>query len=116
MNNEYYSSLVSAKSRLERRAFYDWYKTSQGCEECGYSRYPEALQLDHIDPETKYRTRSGKLLSPGEMLMMAADVVWNELTKCRVLCSNCHAVHTKRQQAEIRFIRKSQAGAKLKAQ
>jgi|Wag4MinimDraft_6_1082665.scaffolds.fasta_scaffold17314_3 hypothetical protein len=90
----------------ERRAFLDWYKTSKGCEECGYNAFPEALQLDHLDPKTKYRTKNGKTLNPGEMIMMSQSIFFAELKKCRVICANCHAVHTKKQQAEIRMLKK----------
>ena len=98
--------LPYGKTRLERRKFLDSYKLNKGCEECGYKDYPEALQLDHLDPKTKYRTKNGKTLNPGEMLSMSQTVFFAELKKCRVICANCHAVHTKRQQAEIRMLNK----------
>jgi hypothetical protein len=92
------------KTRDERRLFLDTYKTQKGCEECGYNKAPEALQLDHLDPNTKYRTKNGKTLNPGEMIGMSQSIFFTELRKCRVLCSNCHAIHSKKQQAEIRAL------------
>lgn len=89
-------------SRDERRRFLDRYKTRTGCAECGYNKAPEALELDHIDPNTKYRTKNGKTLNPGEMIGMSQRVFFAELEKCRVLCAICHAIHSKKQRAEIR--------------
>ena len=71
-----------------KKPFYD-YKLEMGCEMCGYNEHSAALQFDHIDPSTKEATiadmiRSGK----------KAEAVWAEIAKCRVLCANCHMVHT----------------------
>lgn len=57
------------------------------CKECGFHKFPSALDIHHIDPEQK-------------------DVAWNtargwsynridkELENCVLLCANCHrAVH-----------------------
>ena len=62
---------------------------------CGLNGSPYALEFDHIEPSEKYRTASGKKLSPAEMVKdYSLQTVLSEIAKCRVLCANCHAVHT----------------------
>lgn len=81
-------------SGLKGRELMNTWKTSRGCENCGWNVHPAGLQLDHIDPSTKYRTKSGKLLNPGEMRSMKQSVVIAEMMKCRVLCACCHAIRS----------------------
>lgn len=62
-------------------------KLDRGCDICGYKESPVALDWDHIDPHTKeYSLNYYKSMS------------WNkintELSKCRLLCANCHRIHT----------------------
>jgi hypothetical protein len=73
------------------------WKLAIGCELCGYDASPYALQFDHIDPSTKYRTKSGKLVHISDMAKgnrYGLQTVMNEVQKCRVLCANCHAHYT----------------------
>ncbi len=82
------------------RRIVDQIKLDRGCEDpfChGYPRVASALQFDHIDPATKYRTRTGKLVHLADMIKggrYALSTIMAEIAKCRVLCANCHAVHT----------------------
>ena len=82
------------------RAIVDAIKLARGCEDpfChGYPRVASALQFDHIDPTTKYRTRTGRLVHLADMIKggrYALSTIMAEIAKCRVLCANCHAVHT----------------------
>lgn len=72
-------------------------KSERGCEVCGWNVHPAGLQFDHIDPSTKYRTKSGKVVHPSDMIKgnrYALRTVLAELAKCRVICANCHAIHT----------------------
>lgn len=69
-------------------------KKANGCEDCGYNRHPSALDLDHIDPATKHVTRTGRRQNPGAMITYRTEIFVMELAKCRVLCKNCHAIHT----------------------
>lgn len=72
-------------------------KTTLGCEMCGFNAHPAALQFDHIDPATKYRTKTGKIVHPSDMIKggrYSLATVMAEIAKCRVLCSNCHAIYT----------------------
>ena len=82
------SKARSRKKRAKKyRDFLDDYKLTRGCETCGYKEYACALQFDHIDPSLK-----------SFHLSRGRDFPWNvfleEIGKCRVLCANCHAVHT----------------------
>lgn len=79
------------------RSIVDAIKTAAGCESCGYNTHACALQFDHIDPATKYRTRNGVLVHPADMVKGARyslNTILAEIAKCRVLCANCHAVYT----------------------
>lgn len=82
-------------NRTDRnRVLRDLYKTTIGCEDCGYNAYACVLQLDHIDPATKFRNSKGALVDPGNMVYQSTEKMLEEYLKCRVMCANCHAVHT----------------------
>jgi len=82
------ASLVKRYRDVYRKKFYD-YKVEKGCEICGYNEHRAALQFDHIDPSTK-ADAVANLISQRKN----DEVVWAEIAKCRVLCANCHMVHT----------------------
>ena len=67
----------------------DAIKLEKGCELCGYNEHPAALDYDHIDP-------SQKEFSIGEAIGQAQGKqrILDEIAKCRVLCANCHRIHT----------------------
>jgi hypothetical protein len=52
------------------------YKTNRGCVRCGYNKCAAALDFHHRDPKTK-SSRIWKVTS-------------EEISKCDILCSNCH--------------------------
>lgn len=82
-------------STLERnRIIRDAYKSLLGCEECGYNSYSCALQLDHLDPSTKFKNSKGDRVNPSHMVYQSTANMLAEYAKCRVTCANCHAVHT----------------------
>ena len=77
------------KERLaERRAYIHAVKTAVGCEMCGYNAHPAALEFDHIDPTTKKHSIGRELIS------LSMKKLKEEIAKCRVLCANCHQIHT----------------------
>lgn len=54
------------------------------CNKCGYEGHPGAFHFHHIDPKNKsYELSANKLLVRDR---------WNELTKCKLLCANCHLI------------------------
>lgn len=66
-------------------------KLKTGCVLCGYKEHPSALQFDHVDLATKRFTIS-------ECISRGWATLHEELPKCRILCANCHAIHTFNQQ------------------
>jgi hypothetical protein len=79
------------------RMITDDIKLARGCAVCGFREHPAALHFDHIDPATKYRTRSGKVVHPSDLIKgdrYPLATVLAEVAKCRVVCANHHAIHT----------------------
>ena len=77
----------------EIRKKIDKIKLKAGCQICGYAKHPAALSFDHIDPSTKYKTRSGKKVNVADMVKggrYAWKTIAEEINKCRILCMNCH--------------------------
>jgi hypothetical protein len=54
-----------------------------GCKHCGYNKCKSALEFHHINPEEKEFSWGDKRTSNWEKLKA-------EITKCILLCSNCH--------------------------
>jgi len=82
--------------RVKRR--YHWigkYKIEKGCELCGYNAHKAPLQFDHINPSEKYKMISHLMYSSLKILI-------DEIRKCRVLCANCHEIHTHNQRSLIK--------------
>ena len=86
--------MATPKKQKERQdANVEWLgeiKQQTGCEICGYNEHPHALQFDHIDPKEKK-------FSIGTFRCCSRETLLKEIAKCRVLCANCHAVHTSKQ-------------------
>jgi len=81
----------------ENKKVTDAIKITRGCEMCGYNAHPAALDFDHLDPATKYRTRKGALVHLADMIKgdrYSLATVLTEVAKCRVLCANCHRIYT----------------------
>ena len=74
------------------RNFVDEYKLNAGCENpnCQWEGefLPVQLQFDHIDPATKVDAVSRMV---GKKSM---DEILQEISKCQVLCANCHLEKT----------------------
>jgi hypothetical protein len=78
--------------KKHRRALLDWYrslKVGQPCADCGASFHHAAMQWDHLTGTVKRR----------EVSMMALrgfrrETILEEITKCELVCANCHAVRT----------------------
>lgn len=73
-----------------RRAVIGRWKQRQGCVMCGNKQLASyQLDLNHIEPEHK----CFGLSSNGD-LRRSWNKIKNELSKCEVLCKNCHAIVT----------------------
>lgn len=92
----------TAEQTRERRAAYKrrvrretrikclQYLADKGCCECG-THDPRILEFDHIDPDEKFRNIS-RLLIDG--FSWGSETLRSEIRKCRVVCANCHRLHT----------------------
>lgn len=68
------------------------------CADCGGIFPPFVMDFDHRDPTQKrFSIAAGKSLLKNRVVLMA------EIAKCDIVCANCHAMRTKRQQAIYRW-------------
>ena len=54
---------------------------------CGYNAHPAALTFDHLDPDHKE-------FNPSNYGSKSWPDLLREVAKCRVLCANCHNIHS----------------------
>lgn len=64
------------------------YKLAKGCADCGYRAHPQALEFDHLPGAVKSFNIGEKVGSYSLARIM------DEIAKCEVVCSNCHAIRT----------------------
>jgi hypothetical protein len=57
------------------------------CADCGRRSPPCVMQFDHRDPATKAHEVT-------RILMRARSVIFAEVAKCDIVCTNCHRVRT----------------------
>lgn len=93
------ASQYKQKVREETRIQSMLYLAEHGCEECG-ERDPRKLEYDHKDPSDKKRVIA-RLITDG--YSWTSNVLSTEVAKCRILCANCHRVHTIKQQGYYAF-------------
>ena len=77
------------KYRVWMRTLVGRWKMKKGCARCDFkAKYSYQLDLDHLDRNTKRKVNGTH---------RAFEVTWSkkrvkaELSKCQVLCKNCHA-------------------------
>ncbi len=76
-----------------RRAWLDSIKISSGCIDCGYNGYPEVLDFDHV--------RGTKEFSIGSLVhSRTKEDTLREITKCDIVCANCHRLRTVKRREE----------------
>lgn len=80
--------LRANQKRKDRAAKLRKYKETVGCCICGYNENGLALDFDHIDPTTK------KFNVSSRMLNLSQKLIDEEIAKCRVMCANCHRIHS----------------------
>ena len=76
----------ATRLRKIRRKWLDYLKMKCGCQMCGYKENPFALQFDHIT--------GNKRREVSDMVTYNLKTLMTEVRKCRVLCANCHMIHT----------------------
>jgi chromatin segregation and condensation protein Rec8/ScpA/Scc1 (kleisin family) len=79
--------VYEAKRLAERAELIASIKLAQGCALCGYREHAVALDFDHLDPSDK-RMAVGPAKTGNLQKLLA------EISRCRVLCANCHRVQT----------------------
>lgn len=80
--------LASAERLADRIRLVEEIKLSRGCADCGYDKYPEALDFDHL-PGVE------KLGNVAQMINYSMDKLMAEIAKCEVVCANCHRHRTR---------------------
>lgn len=84
--------------KLKRRQYINKKKMeSGGCLECWYNNFADCsvFHYDHIEPESKIERISNMVGAwTDEQFWKSIDL---ELSKCRVLCANCHFIHSRKQ-------------------
>jgi hypothetical protein len=84
--NHRHQNYASQQSRGLRRKLQLVTEAGGGCTRCGYHRNLAALVWHHRDPSGKTFTLDVRALSNRS----EADIR-NEISKCALLCANCHA-------------------------
>ena len=72
-------------------------KMESKCEVCNFKPLSASqLVFDHLDPSTKYTTNSNKKFGVSDMITKgySKEKIYFEISKCRILCANCHAHYT----------------------
>lgn len=75
-----YENVKNFRTRLKERATY---VLGDKCQCCGYDKCIQALEFHHLDPNEKE-------LSFNENTNRSWHTTRNELTKCILVCANCH--------------------------
>jgi len=69
-------------------------KLTRGCADCGYRRYHEALDFDHV--------RGKKEFALSYALNYSLKRALREVAKCDVVCATCHRERTARRRPNDR--------------
>jgi len=84
-----------AYKTIERKKNTDYLrnlKLTSGCADCGYNANVFALEFDHVQP---------KMYAISDLLGNTKRLM-EELTKCEIVCSNCHSIRTQERLLEKR--------------
>ena len=73
------------------------YKIAHGCYICGYNKCGEALDFHHVDNENKKLSISRMIDDNYSM-----DAIYKEMSKCRIVCANCHReLHANKRKKQV---------------
>jgi len=101
-NNKQAYANHELKRRASNVAWMDELKR-RPCEMCGGEFPPECMDFDHLDPRTKKFTISGAWSRHSRADILA------EIAVCRLICANCHRIHTATQRGRGRQVEKIKA-------
>ena len=76
----------------EVRDYIENYKLTSGCVDCGYNSHSHALDFDHL---------KDKKFSIGISITKRIEEIIEEISKCEVVCANCHRVRTATRRANV---------------
>lgn len=86
-----YRDNLKAMYAAERRELRDWIdgiKLKSGCVDCGYKKYSEALDFDHLRDKKCDIAGMCNWRLPKESIL-------KEMQKCEIVCANCHRHRTR---------------------
>lgn len=89
-------SVIKRRYRDRKSAWYKEYKRTLECQDCGYSK--ETNDSFSITAIEFHHHNNDKLFNVGEGVFLgySREKIIDEIKKCMVLCSRCHAEkHTK---------------------
>jgi hypothetical protein len=77
--------------KVHRRNLLDWYRSLKAapCADCGGMFHHAAMQWDHLPGAPKRRELSN-MVRQG----FRRTAILDEISKCQLVCANCHAVRT----------------------
>ena len=77
--------------RVRTRKLLSRWKMKRGCEHCNFkAEHSCQLDIDHIDKNHKDKKSWGRAIEPS----WSHQRIKRTLSKCQVLCKNCHSVKT----------------------
>jgi hypothetical protein len=97
--NSWCKSCTNEKGKLQYRKVVEFKRTvkeGKCCEICSCN-IPSVLDFAHVDRSTKYRSRTNKLTTPGELNLHQLKL---EIPKTILLCAFCHRLETARENKE----------------
>ena len=89
VNPKFFKEKNTAYKNETRRKYFEYIKTLK-CENCGFNDW-RCLEFNHRDPATKYKNVSDMVARH------SFENVLKEISKCSVLCANCHRIETCKQ-------------------
>lgn len=79
---------TSKALRKSRSAWAVELKSGKACTDCGNSYHPAAMQWDHTGSDKEYNVSNMGYLG------LSKERILREISKCELVCANCHAVRT----------------------
>jgi hypothetical protein len=79
-------SLRNAIFQQSRRDIINNIKLTAGCAKCGYKAHSAALDFNHVSGDKKFNVSQDP--------KVALEKLFAEISKCEILCANCHRVVT----------------------
>jgi len=73
------------RNKVNRRSFIESVKKESGCSLCGYKKSSQALHFHHVTSNKQFD------LSGGTNIKRSIDSIKIEMSKCIIVCANCHA-------------------------